>query len=521
MTADSRRVVVIGGGHNGLAAAFYLAEAGWSPLVLERREEVGGGAVTRELHPGFRCPTLSHHVLVWSQIVQEMDLPGHGGALITPEVQLFAPRLDGPPLVLYADTERTVDGAQGLGDKDREAFSLYRDALARIAPVVGALLEAPPPDVSSPSPRDAWGLLQTGRKFRALGRRDAYRLIRWASMPAADLMHEWFDDELLRAALAAPGLSGTMLGPRSAGSALVMLLHETHHWLAGGVVRARGGPGALTQAMATAARNAGAEIRTGAGVERIVVRDAAVTGVICNGEEIPAGRVLAAIDPKTTFLRLVDPLDLEPDFLQKVRNYRSAGTLAKVNLALSGLPRFTGAPGIDALSGRIHIGPSLDYMERAFDHAKYGECSTEPWLDVTLPSILDPSLAPVGAHVMSVYVHYAPFRLRNAEWHAQSDGLVRVVLQTLERFAPGISALVVAAQAITPEQLEREYGLHGGHVFHGELALDQLFAMRPLLGFARYDSPIQGLHLCGGGTHPGGFMTAASGRHAARRLISA
>jgi phytoene dehydrogenase-like protein len=285
--------------------------------------------------------------------------------------------------------------------------------------------------------------------------------------------------------------------------------------MAGGVVRARGGPGALTSAMAAAAQEAGAELRTSAAVERILVRDERVAGVLVDGQEIPAAVVVSAVDPKTTFLRLVDPLDLDPDFLQKMRNYRTAGTLAKVNLALSGLPRVAGADGPLALSGRVHVGPTLDYMERAFDACKYGQLSDEPWLDVTIPSVLDPDLAPPGGHVLSAYVHYAPIALRASAWRTQAGTLVERVLDTLDRVAPGVRSQVIAAQAITPEQLEREYGFAGGHIFHGELSLDQLFSMRPLLGYARYDSPIAGLHLCGAGTHPGGFMTGASGRHAA------
>jgi phytoene dehydrogenase-like protein len=341
-------------------------------------------------------------------------------------------------------------------------------------------------------------------------------------MPAADLMGEWFEGDLLSAAIAAPGLSGTMLGPRSAGSALVLLMQEAHRHLSGGPLRVRGGPGALADAMAAAARGAGAEIRTGSPVERILTRDDSVTGVVVGGgAEIDATTILSAIDPKTTFLGLVDPLDLSPDFASKIRNYRARGAVAKVNLALAGLPPFMAAREPQVLSGRIHVGPGLDYLERAFDHAKYGEVSSSPWLDVTVPSVLDPELAPRDAHVMSIYAHYAPYELRGTTWEAERPRLLDSVLRVLEQVAPGIGRLVLASEVIAPPDLEREHGFHGGHIFHGELALDQLFTMRPLLGFARYDSPIRGLYLCGGGTHPGGFLTGASGRHAARRLTSA
>jgi phytoene dehydrogenase-like protein len=245
-----------------------------------------------------------------------------------------------------------------------------------------------------------------------------------------------------------------------------------------------------------------------------------VAGVIVDGRELPAATVVSAVDPKTTFLRLMDPVHLTPDFMSKMRNYRASGTIAKVNLALAALPKFSGAESKEALSGRIHIGPDIDYLERAFDHAKYGELSGEPWLDVTIPSILDPALAPPGAHVMSVYVHYAPYRLRNAAWASLKNVLLERVMSTLEQFAPGVRAHVVAARMITPEELETDFGLWGGHPFHGELSLDQLFTMRPLLGYGRYDTPVPGLYLCGGGTHPGGFLTGANGKLAAQEIGS-
>jgi len=273
--------------------------------------------------------------------------------------------------------------------------------------------------------------------------------------------------------------------------------------------------------MAAAARAAGADIRTNARVERILIANNQVAGVLVDGRELPATIVVSAIDPKSTFLKLVAATDLGPDFRSKMQHYRAAGTVAKVNLALSSLPAFRGAASSELLSGRIHIGPTMDYMERAFDRAKYGESPQEPWLDATIPSILDPVLAPRGCHVMSVYAHYAPYRLRGAEWDATKHALLDTVLQTIDTCAPGTSALVVAAQVLTPADLETEYGFHGGHIFHGELALDQLFAARPLPGYARYDSPIRGLYLCGAGTHPGGFLTGASGRLAARAVLKA
>jgi phytoene dehydrogenase-like protein len=339
-------------------------------------------------------------------------------------------------------------------------------------------------------------------------------------MPIADFAREWFDDELLRAAIAGPGISGTMLGPRSAGSTLVMLLREAHRRLSGRRrVQVRGGPGRVTQALAAAATAAGAEIRTNARVERIIVRNDRVEGLAMSGYEIPATTVLSSVDPKTTFLELFDPVDLTPDFLLKMRHYRAQGTVAKINLALSSLPRFRGVNDASMLTGHIHIGPDLDDLERAFDHAKYGDISASPWLDITVPSVLDSGLAPAGGHVMSVYAHYAPYALRGADWSSMRQTLLTRVIKTLEDHAPGLSSTMVSANIITPAEMHSDYGFWGGHMFHGELSLDQLYAMRPLLGFGRYESPVRGVFLCGAGTHPGGFMSGINGRLAAAHAL--
>lgn len=512
-------VVIIGGGHNGLVAAFYLAKAGLTPIVLERRDTVGGGAITGEIHPGFRGPTLTHSTsLLWKDVAADMDLRRHGVELIHSKAQVFAPGADGRALVLYDDDRRSAASIRSFSAKDAEAYPKYREAMARVSSVLAALFARTPPSIDSPSAADALTMLRAGRTFRALGKKDGYRLLRWGPMAVADLMHEWFETDLLSASIAAAGVSGTMLGPWSAGSALVLLMRDAHRRRAVGA-EVRGGPGALTRAMAAAAEAAGARIRTGAAVDRILVRNERAAGVaLSTGEEISARAVVSAADPRTTFLELTDPVDLTPDFITKIRNYRSQGTVAKVNFALSGLPPLAGSQGPESLAGRIHIGPEIDYLERAFDHAKYGELSSDPWLDVRIPSILDPQLAPAGSHLMSIYVHYAPYALRGTTWDASKGALPQAVLRTLERYAPGIERQVVAAEAITPVELERHYGFAGGHIFHGELALDQLLAMRPVLGYAQYRAPVGGLYLCGGGTHPGGFLTGASARHAAREI---
>jgi len=513
--------IIVGAGHNALTAAFYLAKGGRKPLVLERRTEIGGGALTTEIHPGFHCPTLSHEVLLQEQIASEMKLPEHGVALLASGVRVCAPSLKGPALVLFEDASQTANAIRELSARDADVYPRFRAAVDRVAGVLATTFGDAPPGISDPSARDVWGLLKTGRAFRSLGRRDEQRLLRWLPMPVADFAQEWFESDLLRATIAGPAVSGTMLGPRSSGSSLVLLMREAHRQLAGrSNLAVRGGPGALTRAMAKAAVEAGAEVRTNAPVERILTRNERVCGVMSGGKEIAAATVLSSADPKSTFLDLLDPLDLPPDFAARIRHYRAAGTVAKVNLAVAALPSFAGITDPSTLAGHVHIGPNLDYLERAFDHVKYGEYSTRPWLDLTIPSLLDPSLAPEGGHVISIYVHYAPYHLRHVQWGASRQALLTTVLRVLEEYAPGIGRLIVASDIITPADLHADYGFAGGHMFHGELAIDQLYAMRPVLGFARYDSPVAGLYLCGAGTHPGGFLSGASGRLAARRVLA-
>jgi phytoene dehydrogenase-like protein len=367
-------------------------------------------------------------------------------------------------------------------------------------------------------------MLQTGQALRRLGKKEMYRILRWGPMAVADLVAEFFETELLRATIAARGIFGTALGPWSAGSSMVLLIRaagDSHP--AGSAFFTEGGAGAITQAMAAAAKEAGAEIRTGAEVAEVRIKDGAATGVmLAGGEEINAQAIVSNADPRRTLLKLVDPMHLTPDFVMKLQNYRMAGTVAKVNLALSALPEFTalkGDAGSKALRARLHIGPEIDYLERAFDASKYGEFSKHPYLEVAIPSLTDAALAPSGKHVMSVYVQYAPFKLKGTDWESQRGALGDTVIKTLAEYAPGLPDLIVGKQIITPQDLETTYGLTGGHIFHGELALDQFFTMRPILDWARYRTPIQNLYLCGSGTHPGAGLTGGSGANAAREIL--
>lgn len=524
MAGNSQRdVVIIGGGHNGLVTAFYLAKAGFKPLVLERSAQVGGAAVTDEFHPGFRCSTLAHTAgPIRPDIVRDMQLEKHGLRMITPEVCVTTLSPDGRALSLYQDTGKSAQEIAAFSQKDAAKYPEFQRSLGKISKVIADALATTAPDIDDPSRSDLWGMLKTGRAIRRLGKKDMFRLLRWGPMAVADLASEYFETELLRAVVAARGVFGTFLGPWSAGSTLVLLVRaagDPHP--AGSAIFAAGGTGAVTQAMASAAKAAGAEIRSGAEVIEIRVQNGKATGVLLStGEEIPAKAVISNADPKRTLLKLTDPVHLSPDFVQRIQHYRGNGNVAKVNLALSGLPQFTalqnGASA--ALKGRIHIGPEIDYLERAFDEAKYGQFSKQPYLEVTIPSLTDPTLAPEGKHVMSIYMQYAPYKLKG-DWEQQRKALGQTVVKTLAQYAPNLPELILTHQIITPLDLEEKYGLTGGQIFHGDLALDQFFTMRPILDWARYRTPIENLYLCGSGTHPGAGLTGGSGANASREIL--
>ena len=519
----ARDIVIIGAGHNGLVTAFYLAKAGFKPLVLERRPQVGGSAITDEFHPGFRCSTLAHTAgPIRPDIVRDMQLQKHGLRFITPETCVTALAPDGRALSLYQDENRSAQAIAAFSQKDAAKYPVFENSLEKISRVIAEALATTPPDIDHPSGSDLWSMLKTGHALRNLGKRDMYRVLRWGPMAVADLVAEYFETELLRAVIAARGIFGTFLGPWSAGSSLQLLIRaagDSHP--AGSAFFAAGGMGSLTQAMASAAKAAGVEIRTAAEVIEIRVKDGAATGVLLGtGEEISARAVISNADPKRTLLKLTDPTHLSPDFVQKLQHYRGNGTVAKVNLALSGLPNFAALKNGDgsALSGRIHIGYEIDYLERAFDASKYGNFSPHPYLEATIPSLTDPTLAPEGKHVMSIYMQYAPYKLKG-DWEDQRKALGQTVVQTLAQYAPNLPAMILTHQIITPQDLEDVYGLTGGQIFHGDLALDQFFTMRPLLDWARYRTPIENLYLCGSGTHPGAGLTGGSGTNAFKEIV--
>jgi phytoene dehydrogenase-like protein len=524
-----QRVVFIGGGHNALVAAFYLAKGGFKPIVLERREMAGGGAVTEEFHPGFRASTLAHTLgPLREDVARDVGVEKFDCHIFDPDPRVFAPAPDGKAVLFYRDAAKTAGGIARISAKDAEKYTQFAQALEEVAEVFAQIAAMTPPAIDKPTPEDLWNLFKAGRGVRALGKKRIFDLLRWGPMAVADFVAEFFDTELIRATIAARGIFGTALGPWSAGSTAVLLLRAASDANPiGPAAFSRGGLGEFSRALGEAAKQAGAEIRTNTRVQQIRTKDGSVTGVVlADGEEIATEAVVSGVDPKRTFFQLLDPTQLDPTFALRIRNFRMKGTVAKVHLALGQLPAFptlaetVGPDGfLRALSGRIHVGPDIDYLERAFDASKYGEFSTAPYLDVTIPTILDEALAPPGKHVLSAYVQYAPFQLKEGNWNARRKELGDVVVRTLAEYAPGLPELVEGMQVITPEDLETEYGFTGGHVFHGELALDQLFTMRPVLDWARYKTPVRGLFLCGNGTHPGNGLTGASGANAAKEII--
>jgi phytoene dehydrogenase-like protein len=521
--------IVIGGGHNGLVTAAYLAKGGLRTLVLERRDMPGGAVGTSELAPGIRVPTLAHTVgRIRPSVVRDLDLRSHGLSLRAPEVRVFAPAPDGSAIALLDSAERTADGLRTRSARDADGY-LALDRLVRaLGHFLADLAARTPPDIEAPGVGVALMGLSLGRAFKGLGREDGRTILRVLPMAVADLVAESVESDALRAAIAWRGIQYTAMGPWSAGTAAVLLADSagTDGGAAGQTVYARGGPGTLVSTLASAVRAAGGEIRTGAEVTAITSTDGRATGVVLNhGEEIGARVVVSGLDPKRTVTRLLDPVAVGPNLLWRAGNIRTPGTVAKVNLALAGLPRFTAAgdEGERLLRGRILIAPGIDAIERAFDASKYGRVSDAPVMEATIPSLADPSLvdgAGEGTHVMSIVVQYAPYALRDGNWDARRDELGDLVVRTLGEYAPGIGDQVVARQVITPLDLERDFGLTGGHPLHAEPALDSFYLWRPLLGHARYRFVLDGLYLAGSGAHPGGGVTGQPGQNAAREILA-
>jgi phytoene dehydrogenase-like protein len=508
--------LIVGGGHNGLVCAAFLARTGRSVLVLEAAACVGGAAVTREFAPGFKVSGCAHLLhLMPAALMRELELEALGLKLAAADLPSTALASDGAHLSL-GDAISPAPGPDAAADA--AAYADWQRLLARLAAALHPVLCATPPRLGTEAWRDRAALLALGWRLRRLGRSDLRELLRIGGMCVHDLLEDRFRQPLLKGALALDAVLGTNYGPRSPGTVLTLLYRATAAAGTGRLAQPLGGLGALSEALARAAVSAGAEVRTDAAVERILVRDDRAAGVrLTSGEEIYAGTVVSSADPKTTFLRLLGSEHLDAGFVRRLSQLRSRGLTAKLHLALSTLPEFTGLAAA-ALRGRLLVAPSADYIERAYNHAKYNEFSSAPVLEVTIPTVADPSLAPGGRHVMSVIVQYAPYALAGG-WDGQRQRFAELIIDTLARHAPGLRDCVSAAELLAPPDIEREFRISGGHWHHAELALDQFFMVRPVPGATQYRAPLPGLFLCGAGCHPGGGVMGLAGRNAAQALI--
>jgi phytoene dehydrogenase-like protein len=524
VASNNYDVIVIGGGHNGLTNAAYLARAGKKVLVLERRHVLGGAAVTEEVFPGFKFSVCSYVVsLLRPEIIRDLDLPRHGLEIL-PLDGTFTPMPNGDYLWRVNDHGKTRRELARHSKLDAEAYEEFGKAMQAMCRFVKPILSMVPPDPTTLDPRELMKLMFLGRRFQGLSSEDKYNQVQLMTMSAIDFLDQWFETDVLKATMSASGIIGTFLGVRSPGTAYVLL----HHYMGeiDGAFRswgfARGGTGAISNAIAEAAREAGAEIRTQSPVARIMVKNNRVEGVVlANGDEIRADVVSSGVDPRLTFTKFIEEQHLPAEFLEDIKRYKFRGSSGKVNIALDALPDFKCLPGPGHhLRGAISISPSVEYMERAYDDAKYGNFSRRPYVDMVIPSLTDPSVAPPGKHVMSCFVQYAPYKLRpGLNWDDQREAFGNTVIDTIAEYAPNIRNIIINKQVLTPLDLEREFGLSEGNIFQGELSLEQLFFLRPAPGYAQFRTPIKNLYMCGSATHPGGGIMGAPGRLAALEIL--
>ena len=516
-------VIVIGGGHNGLVNAAYLAKAGKKVVVIERRHVLGGAAVTEEIFPGFFFSECSYVVsLLRPEIIRELELPRHGLEIL-PLDGTFSPMPNGDYLWRVNDHAKSVRDIRRHSRLDAEAYDEFSKMMTPMCRFVKPILSMIPPDPTTLNPRDLKQLHFLLQRFRELSSDERYTLVQLLTMSSADFLDQWFETDVLKGTMAASGIIGTFLGIRSPGTAYVLL----HHYMGeiDGAFRSwgfsRGGTGAISNAIAAAAREAGVEVRTKAPVAKILVKNGRAAGVVLqSGEELSASVVSSSVDPHLTFEKFLEPSELPADFLEGVRRYKFRGSSGKVNLALDALPNFKCLPGAGAhLRGAISISPGMDYMERAYDDAKYGHYSRRPYIDMVIPSLTDPSIAPPGKHVLSCFVQYAPYKLAEGNWDEQREAFGGNVINTIAEYAPNIKDIIIGRQVLTPLDLEREFGLTQGNIFQGELSLEQLFFLRPVAGWAYYRTPIRNLYMCGSATHPGGGIMGANGRLASQVIL--
>ena len=517
--------IVVGGGHNGLVTAAYLAKAGKRVLVLERRYQPGGACVTEEVWPGYRVSVASYlSSLLSPKVTADLELEKYGYKVDAKDPAFFSPFPDNRYLFMWQDRNKTLAEIAKFSRHDAEVYPAYEEHLERLSIVVESLLHVTPPVFPPKGVFDLPEYLKLLGKVRGLSAKEIVGLVKIFTQSAAEFLDEWFENEEIKVTLATDGVIGANGGPRSPGTAYILLHHcmggvAGHRGLWGFV---RGGMGAISNAIAASAKAAGAEIRTNAEVQTIKIENGRARGVVLrSGEEFDAPLIASNLDPKRTFLRLVDERHLDAEFLDQIHKYRCEGTSIKINLGVSALPNFRALPGTLGPQHRatMHICPDIDYVEKAWDDAKYGRPSKSPLLELTSPTQYDPSLAPAGKHIIGIFLQYAPYRLREGTWDELREPFTRRVLEIIDDYAPGFSGGVEHVQTLTPLDLEREYGLTGGNIFHGEMSIDQMFMLRPVSGWARYRTPIRGLFMCGSGTHPGGGVMGTPGHNAAREML--
>lgn len=523
--------VIIGAGHNGLVTAAYLARAGMKVLVLERREILGGACATEEIFPGYKVSTAAYLCsLMQERIIRELDLPRYGYKVYAKDPAFFTPFPDGRHLTMWQDRARTCEEIAKFSRKDAEVYPQYEDYVERLAVFAESMLLRTPPNIVRTELSDLVGLGKLGWEMAHMADEERVGQARIFTQSVAEFLEPWFESEQIKVTLATDGVIGTNGGPRSPGTAYVLLHHvmgkvDGHRGLWGFV---RGGMGAISQSIAAAAQAAGAEIRANAPVSQILLNeseagDRAIGVLLRDGEEIYARNIISCADPKRTFLGMVGAEHLPDDFAKAVRDIAMKGCSMKINLALDGLPNFKALPGSNLQPHHkttMHICPDIDYVEHAWDDSKYGRPSQFPLIEMTIPTTYDDSIAPPGKHIMGIFLQYAPYDLRDADWRSLKDIYADRVMNLIEEYAPGFKNLVSARQVLSPLDLEEIYGLTGGNIFHGEMSVGQLFFMRPVPGWAKFRTPIHNLYLCGSGAHPGGGVMGAPGYNAAREILS-
>ncbi len=519
--------IIIGGGHNGLICAAYLAKAGRKVLVLEKRHVLGGAAVSEEMYPGFTFSVASYVVSLFRpHIIRELELAKHGYEVIPMDCS-FLPLPNGDSLARWADGQRSRREIARFSKKDSEVYPEFSRVMTHMGKLAKAVIDHPAPDITSYKPGEIANLLRLGKAFKDLGPDLLHLNTKLVTMSALDFLDQWFESEVLKAPMSVSGIIGTFQGVRSPGTAYVLL----HHYMGqlDGVFRSwgfsKGGTGGISMACARSAMSFGAEIRTEAPVKQVLIKNGKATGVVLeNGDELMANTVISNLDPNRTYLKMIGADNLDPDVLKEIKRFKLRGSSGKVNLALDSVPEFSCRPGVgEHLKGDIAIAPGIDYLERAFDQAKYGEFSTRPYINAVIPTLTDPTLAPPGKHILSCFVQYAPYHIKEGaeNWPKYREAFGDTVVDTLAEYIPGLKEKILYRQVLTPWDIEEKMGLTEGNIFHGELSLEQLLFQRPMADFSKYKTSVEKLWMCGSGTHPGGGIMGASGELCAKTMLTA